>query len=74
MLLDELLQKGWGFGSGISLFIAAGVAQTIWWNALAPLGPLSDGKYLGAIIAFFQSLQKGGNILQSFYRPEGLPT
>jgi len=29
MLLDELLQKGWGLGSGISLFILAGVAQKI---------------------------------------------
>ena len=32
ILLDELLQKGWGLGSGISLFIAAGVAQQIFWN------------------------------------------
>ena len=29
MLLDELVQKGWGLGSGISLFIMAGVAQNI---------------------------------------------
>ncbi|MEM3616440.1 MAG: preprotein translocase subunit SecY [Candidatus Bathyarchaeia archaeon] len=29
LLLDELIQKGWGFGSGISLFIMAGVAQQI---------------------------------------------
>ncbi|MEM2953920.1 MAG: preprotein translocase subunit SecY [Candidatus Bathyarchaeia archaeon] len=29
LLLDELVQKGWGFGSGISLFIMAGVAQQI---------------------------------------------
>jgi preprotein translocase SecY subunit len=29
LLLDELIQKGWGFGSGISLFIMAGVAQHI---------------------------------------------
>ena len=27
ILLDELMQKGWGFGSGISLFIAAGVTE-----------------------------------------------
>jgi len=73
MLLDELLQKGWGFGSGISLFIAAGVAQTIWWSAFAPLGPLSDGKYLGAVLAFVQSLQRGEPLLKAFYRTEGLP-
>ena len=33
ILLDELLQKGWGLGSGVSLFIAAGVAGQIFWNA-----------------------------------------
>ncbi len=54
LLLDELLQKGWGLGSGISLFIAAGVASTIWWDSVAPMGPMADGKYLGAIIAFAQ--------------------
>ena len=26
ILLDELVQKGWGIGSGISLFIAAGAS------------------------------------------------
>src|SRR5208337_1458553 len=29
LLMDELVQKGWGFGSGISLFIMAGVAQKV---------------------------------------------
>ncbi len=36
MLMDELVQKGWGLGSGISLFIMAGVAQTILWSMFAP--------------------------------------
>ncbi len=56
ILLDEMLQKNWGFGSGISLFIAAGVAQTIIWDAIGPISPVTDRKYLGAIIAFFQSV------------------
>jgi preprotein translocase SecY subunit len=56
ILLDEMLQKKWGFGSGISLFIAAGVCLQITWSSLGPISPVSDGKYLGAIIAFFQSL------------------
>ena len=38
MLLDELIQKGWGLGSGISLFIAAGVAQTILWSVFPVAG------------------------------------
>jgi preprotein translocase SecY subunit len=36
MLMDELVQKGWGFGSGISLFIMAGVAQQILWQCFGP--------------------------------------
>jgi preprotein translocase SecY subunit len=36
MLLDELIQKGWGLGSGISLFIMAGVAQNILWSMFNP--------------------------------------
>ncbi len=36
LLLDELIQKGWGIGSGVSLFILAGVAQTVMWYSLSP--------------------------------------
>ncbi|HEX6561758.1 MAG TPA: preprotein translocase subunit SecY [Nitrososphaera sp.] len=36
MLLDELVQKGWGIGSGLSLFIMAGIAQTILWSVFSP--------------------------------------
>lgn len=73
LLLDELLQKGWGLGSGISLFIAAGVAATIWWDAIAPMGPMADGKYLGAVIAFGQGLMSRANIASIFSRTQGLP-
>ena len=44
MLLDELVQKGWGLGSGISLFIMAGVAQQILWQTFSP----SAGLFVGA--------------------------
>jgi preprotein translocase subunit SecY len=40
MLLDELVQKGWGLGSGISLFIMAGVAQNILWSMFSPASGL----------------------------------
>jgi preprotein translocase subunit SecY/protein transport protein SEC61 subunit alpha len=44
LLLDELVQKGWGFGSGISLFIMAGVAQHIFWSSFATVtAPGEDG-------------------------------
>ena len=73
MLLDEMLQKGWGLGSGISLFIAAGVAQRIWWDTIAPVSPVADEKYLGALIAFGQSLQNWQGWKATFYRSQGLP-
>ncbi|NIO37474.1 preprotein translocase subunit SecY [Candidatus Bathyarchaeota archaeon] len=52
LLLDELVQKGWGFGSGISLFIMAGVAQQIFWQSFSP----STGLFVGSL-----SLVLGGN-------------
>ncbi len=58
LLLDELLQKGWGLGSGVSLFIAAGVAGQIFWNTFSFIeGP--DGIPRGIIIAFFSVLFDG---------------
>lgn len=47
MLMDELVQKGWGLGSGISLFIMAGVAQNIIWSAFSP----PTGLFVGALQA-----------------------
>ena len=34
IIFDEMLQKGWGIGSAISLFILAGVAQQVMWGLL----------------------------------------
>ena len=36
LLLDELLQKGYGLGSGISLFITTNICETIVWKAFSP--------------------------------------
>lgn len=52
LLLDELLQKGWGLGSGVSLFIAAGVAGQIFWNTFSFIGGAGAR---GILIAFIQS-------------------
>jgi len=73
MLLDELLQKGWGLGSGISLFIMAGVAQHILWQSLAPTPPVGDGKSYGAIVALFQTVLNGENLWNAFTREGDLP-
>jgi protein transport protein SEC61 subunit alpha len=59
ILLDELLQKGWGLGSGVSLFIAAGVAGQIFWNSFSFIATPTeggDGLPRGIVIAFFTAI------------------
>ncbi len=55
MLMDELVQKGWGLGSGISLFIMAGVAQNILWSTFSPPTGLFVGS-LSSLLGGQQSL------------------
>lgn len=78
MVLDDLLNKGYGLGSGISLFIATNICETIVWKALSPL-TVDQGRgteYEGAIIALFHLLisrdDKVRALKEAFYRP-GLP-
>ena len=59
LLLDELVQKGWGFGSGISLFIMAGVAQHIFLQCFFPSPPVDEFGSSGLFIAIAQSLGSG---------------
>ncbi|MAG50824.1 preprotein translocase subunit SecY, partial [archaeon] len=64
LFMDEVVAK-WGFGSGISLFIAAGVSEQIFITALSPLnsaGRLAWGSGLpaiGKVWIFFTSLFNG---------------
>jgi len=59
MLMDEIVSK-WGFGSGISLFIAAGVAQQIFVRAFSFLpNPNNPGTVTGAVPNLFISLAGG---------------
>ncbi len=59
MFMDEIISK-WGFGSGISLFIAAGVAQEIFIRAFNFLpSPSTPDISAGAVPALFQSLGRG---------------
>jgi protein transport protein SEC61 subunit alpha len=58
LTLDELMQKGYGLGSGISLFIATNICETIVWKAFSPT-TLNTGRgteFEGAIIALFHLL------------------
>jgi preprotein translocase subunit SecY len=56
MLMDEVVAK-WGFGSGLSLFIAAGVSKSL---MLALLNPLREGVFGG-------TGAPAGALLQIFY-------
>ena len=62
LFMDEVVSK-WGFGSGISLFIAAGVSQSIFVQAFnwlpGPTGLAGTTYAAGAIPALFQSLAAG---------------
>ncbi len=59
LFMDEIVQK-WGFGSGISLFIAANVSKSIFIRTFSPLpSPTNPGIATGAIPALFQSLAAG---------------
>lgn len=61
LYMDEVINK-WGFGSGVSLFIAAGVSSQVFIRAFSPLtagGLLAFGSGeapIGQIWVFFQSL------------------
>ncbi|MBT3940757.1 preprotein translocase subunit SecY [Candidatus Woesearchaeota archaeon] len=62
LLMDELVQK-WGFGSGIGIFIAAGVSRQIFITALSPLSsPTNPGIPVGRIPFLLQALQTGDPI------------
>jgi protein transport protein SEC61 subunit alpha len=58
LLLDELLQKGYGLGSGISLFIATNICEVILWKSFSPVTIRTEqgAEFEGAIIALFHFL------------------
>ena len=56
IILDELLQKGYGLGSGISLFIATNICETIVWKSFSPT-TINTGRgteFEGALVAFVE--------------------
>jgi len=72
MFLDETIQKGWGLGSGISLFIMAGVAQQILWSLFSPL-PAGDGGSIGIFPYIGQSIM-AGDVSNIMFRANQLPS
>ena len=64
LYMDEVMNK-WGFGSGVSLFIAAGVASQIFISAFSPLSSAGDLAFgsgqapVGMAFVKFTALFKG---------------
>jgi len=78
LVLDELLTKGYGLGSGISLFIATNICENIVWKAFSPT-TINTGRgteFEGAVIALFHMLitrtDKVRALKEAFYR-QNLP-
>lgn len=74
LLLDELMQKGYGMGSGVSLFLATNICESIIWKAFSPT-TMNTGKgteFEGAIVATFHFLATKRDpvmaLREAFYR------
>ncbi|KAJ1562909.1 hypothetical protein HK405_006036 [Cladochytrium tenue] len=74
ILLDEVIQKGYGFGTGISLFVGVSACQNVMWKLLS-FSRFQTGKgteYEGAIVGFFHLLMtrrdKFRALKEAFYR------
>src|SRR5919112_1169075 len=71
MLMDEMVQKGWGIGSGLSLFIMAGIAQTILWSTFSVV-PADDGPV--GLLPFSIGASVSGNGADALFRTGQLPS
>jgi len=67
LLLDELLQKGYGLGSCISLFIATNICEVILWKSFSPITIRTEqgAEFEGAVIALFHFLLTKQNKLSA---------
>ena len=69
-----MLSKGYGLGSGISLFIAANICENILWKSFSPITINSEHgtEFEGSIVALFHLLltrpNKVAALYTSFYR------
>lgn len=70
MILDELLSKGYGLGSGISLFMATNISENIIWKSFSPFTVTSDRgiEYEGAVITAIHLLVTKKNKIEAIHR------
>ena len=69
IMLDEMLQSGYGLGSGISLFIATNVCETIVWKSFSPITIRTEGstEFEGAVIAVIHKLFTASDYKRGLY-------
>lgn len=58
IFMDEVVQK-WGFGSGVSLFIAAGIGWRLFAQLFQFIGPQGGINLSGKVLVLFQSFING---------------
>ncbi|CAJ0837529.1 11765_t:CDS:2 [Entrophospora sp. SA101] len=74
ILLDELLQKGYGLGSAVSLFIVTNICGSIVWKAFSATavntdhGPEFEGALVALVYLFFTHDNKTQALKETFYR------
>jgi preprotein translocase subunit SecY len=61
VFMDELVQK-WGFGQGVSLFIAAGVGWRLFTGAFQFLGPEGNLQISGKVLIVITSILAGSTL------------
>jgi len=64
IFLDEVVSK-WGFGSGVSIFIAAGVSKQILIRGFSVFDTTNPGKFDGLIPGMIQEITAGTPTLSS---------
>ena len=82
ILFDELLQKGYGVGSGVSMFMCTNVCREILWAGFSPKqlrageeNGVVNIEYEGALFCFFNNLfmkpNKLSGVLSALGRSHG---
>ena len=68
VFMDEVIQK-WGFGSGVSLFIAAGIGWRLFAQLFQFLGPTGGFEATGKVLAIIASVMAGDatGVLRAFF-------
>lgn len=78
ILLDEMLGKGYGMGSGVNLFIATNVCENIVWKAFSPKvfatarGIEFEGAFINLFHLLFARKNKFNALYEAFFR-QNLP-